>query len=188
MFSAKQSANQPYAIAADFCRIFENDMNRLYLLSYLLTAEREMAEECFARSLADTTGNHRVFRDWAESWARRAIMHNAIRMVHPRRVDSGVASPRVPEANEQAPISAVLGLPAFERFVFVMSVLEQQSIRECSLLLGCSREEVTAAQFRALQQMGHNAQPSSEPRRTRTSEAKPRVHDEALLPHLVASA
>ncbi len=186
MFSAKQSVNQPYAIAADFCRIFENDMNRLYLLSYLLTADCEMAEECFARSLADTTGNHRVFRDWAESWARRTIMHNAIEMVHPRPSQAVASNSRV-QPNESAPISAVVALPAFERFVFVMSVLEGQSPRECSLLLGCGREEVAAAQARALQQMGQNAERSPKPGRTRTSEPSPR-HDERLLSALVASA
>ncbi len=56
MFNAKQSAIQPYATSADFCRIFESDMNRLYLLCYLLTADHGIAEECFVRGLEDTTG------------------------------------------------------------------------------------------------------------------------------------
>ncbi len=185
MFSAKQSVIEPYATAADFCRMFEKDMNRLYLLAYLLTADRGTAEACFERSLEEVMHNNRVFRDWAESWARRTIMLNAIQMVHPQAIDSGVASSHVePELNEPAPIAAVLELPAFERFVFVMSVLEGHSPRECSLLLGCSREDVTAAQFRALQQMGRNSECSPEPRR---NEPVPRRHDE-LIPHLVVSA
>ena len=44
MFSTKQFATQPYASAADFCRIFEREMNGLYLLSYLLTADGALAE------------------------------------------------------------------------------------------------------------------------------------------------
>jgi DNA-directed RNA polymerase specialized sigma24 family protein len=51
---------------------------------------------------------------------------------------------------------AILELPSFERFVFVMSVLERFSIQECSLLLGCTRRDVIAAQTRALQQMGNS--------------------------------
>jgi DNA-directed RNA polymerase specialized sigma24 family protein len=188
MFSAKQSATQPYAIAADFCRIFENEMNRLYLLSYLLTGDRGMAEACFERSLEDATHNNRVFRDWATSWARRAIMLNAIAMVRPRQHEGSLTSSGMPDANEPAPISAVLELPAFERFVFVMSVLEGQSPRECSLLLGCSRDEVLAAQSRALQQMGQSSERPREAKRSRTSEPKPRRHHASLIPDLVVSA
>src|SRR5882762_3559879 len=42
----------------------------------------------------------------------------------------------------------------FERFVFVISVLEHYSEHECSVLLGCPRRDVIAARIRALQQIG----------------------------------
>jgi DNA-directed RNA polymerase specialized sigma24 family protein len=188
MFSAKQSAIHPYATAADFCRIFEKGMNRLYLLSYLLTADRATAEACFERSLEDAINNNRVFCEWAESWARRTIVLNAVQMVHPQVTDSSVMRSRVEmDANEPAPIAAVLDLPAFERFVFVMSVLEGHSPQECSLMLGSSRELVTAAQFRALQQMGRNSERSPEAKRTWSDEPAPRRHDE-WVPHLMVSA
>jgi DNA-directed RNA polymerase specialized sigma24 family protein len=54
---------------------------------------------------------------------------------------------------EQVEIAAVLDLAPFERFVFVISVLEHYSEHECSVLLGCSRRDVIAAQNRALQQI-----------------------------------
>lgn len=159
MFRAKQPTTQPYATPADFCRIFENDMSRLYLLCYLLTADHGMAEECFARSLEEVTGANRVFRDWAKSWTRRTVIRNAIQLVRPRPSDNSVSNTQVqPDSNDPAPISAVVQLPSFERFVFVMSVLEQQSVRECSLLLGCVRDEVRASRDRALQQVGAIAQ------------------------------
>jgi hypothetical protein len=47
-----------------------------------------------------------------------------------------------------------LELAPFERFVFVMLVLENYSEHECSVLLGCSRRDVIAARIRALQQTG----------------------------------
>ncbi len=197
MFSARQSeflSSRPYAIAADFCRIFEGDMNRMYLLSYLLTADRAMAEECFVRGLEDSIQSSRVFRDWAESWARRTIIHNAIQMIHPRPSDSNIPSSRTaPDSNEPTPLSAVVALPVFERFVFVMTVLERQSQQECSLLLGCRREEVSAARIRALQLMGRTAEELQEPERINLSEpasgedAEPELAIVAI-PHLAVSA
>jgi hypothetical protein len=59
---------------------------------------------------------------------------------------------------ERPEISVVLALPAFERFVFVMSVLEGYSDYNCSLLLACTRAEVTAARNRALRDIGVSAE------------------------------
>ena len=160
MFSQRQAAQHsgPYAISADFCRIFENDMNRLYLLSYLLTGDQSTAEECFVRGLDSATRSNRVFREWAGSWARRTIIQNAIHMVHPRPLDGTTPDPRSQDpADEPVQVSAVVRLPAFERFVFVMTVLERYSHQECSLLLGCGREDIITARTRALRHIGEAA-------------------------------
>jgi DNA-directed RNA polymerase specialized sigma24 family protein len=151
----------PYATSADFCRIFMRDMNRLYLLSFLLTGDQAMAEKCFVRGLDDSSKGNPVFKKWVESWARRTIIRNAIQMIRPGPAD-GVASNSASErsdgdATEPAEILAVVELLSFERFVFVMSVLERYSDQECSLLLGCTRGEVTAARTRALKQIGSSA-------------------------------
>ena len=60
--------------------------------------------------------------------------------------------------SERAEIMAVLELRPFDRFVFVMSVLEGYSDHDCSILLGCSRQDVLAAKTRALQQIGSVAE------------------------------
>jgi hypothetical protein len=57
-----------------------------------------------------------------------------------------------------AEIAAIEEVPAFERFAFVMSVLEHYSDRECSLLLNCTRGEVTAARSRALERLGRSTE------------------------------
>ena len=44
---------------------------------------------------------------------------------------------------------------AFERFVFVMSVLEGHSEQECAILLGCSRRDVTIARVLALARLAN---------------------------------
>jgi len=45
----------------------------------------------------------------------------------------------------------IVGLNSFERFVFVMSILEKYSDQECSLLLGCFRRDVINARTTAIQ-------------------------------------
>jgi DNA-directed RNA polymerase specialized sigma24 family protein len=163
MLGARRIAKQkptPYATGADFCRIFEKDMNHLYLLSFLLTGDQLMAERCFVRGLDDSAKGNTVFKEWAQSWARRTIVQNAIQMLHPRPTES--STPRssldrdTGHTTEAVEVAQVVELPAFERFVFVMSVLERYSDQECFLLLDCTRGEVIAARTRALQQVGRS--------------------------------
>ncbi|MGE5204278.1 MAG: hypothetical protein ACM3PW_01600 [Chlamydiota bacterium] len=170
----------PYATGADFCRIFKEDMTRLYLLSFLLTGDQSLAEQCFVRGLEDAGKGNPVFKEWAHSWARRTVIQKAIEIVQPRPA-SGPTSRRASEAGAVPPeLAAVVDLPAFERFVFVMSVLEHNSDQECSLLLDCSRAEVPAARTRALRQIGDLAQRHREP-----AAASP---DQAAAPDHRASA
>ena len=152
-----------YATRADFCRIFAADMNRLYLLSFLLTGDHAMAERCFIGGLEDSTKGNAVFKEWARSWARRMIIQNAILLIRPQPTDSnssGEASPKgvTPLLTEQPKITAIIALPAFERFVFVIAVLEGYSAKNCSLLLGCTPREVIAARTGALANIGTSAE------------------------------
>lgn len=161
MLSMRQIAKQEsaaYAVDADFCRIFEKEMDRLYLLSFLLTAEHAMAEECFVRGLEDSAKSNRVFKEWARSWARRMIIQNAIRLIRPRSTDKHVSNPD--HSGEPIQVATIVELPAFERFVLVMTMLERYSNRECALLLGSTAGEVAAARSRALQQIGKTAEHS----------------------------
>ena len=70
-----------YTTSADFCRIFERDVNRLYMLAFLLTSDYASAQKCFVLGLEDSKNGNPVFKNWAESWARRSIIANAIRMM-----------------------------------------------------------------------------------------------------------
>lgn len=164
MFAAKKAKNQqasPYATRSEFCRIFEKDMNRLYLLSFMLTGDRVIAEQCFVGGLHIAQEGNHVFREWAESWARRAIIQNAIRVIRPRKQpDSSHTAIRSNDnaRTELAEVARIVDLPAFERFAFVMTVLERYSDQECSLLLGCMRGDVEAARTRALDRIGKAAE------------------------------
>jgi DNA-directed RNA polymerase specialized sigma24 family protein len=170
---------QEYASSDDFQQIFEEDMSGLYLLSFLLTADREKAEQCFVSGLEDAVEGNRVFKEWARSWARRTIIQNAVRVINPKSPegnnrwssDSRNGNETKFPTERPTEISAVLRLQPFERFVYVMSVLEGYSDQHCSVLLGCARWEVSAARIRALQQIG-NAMDS---RTEQTANASPEV-------------
>jgi DNA-directed RNA polymerase specialized sigma24 family protein len=150
-----------YASTADFEQVFTEDMSGLYLLSLLLTGDGDMAEKCFAASVGESKKGNRVFKEWARSWVRRTIVQSAIRLVAPRqrsaRERNNLVLLRglnyVPLTSE-AEVCAILELAPLERFVFVMSVLERYSEHDCSILLGCSRRDVSAALARALQHLG----------------------------------
>jgi hypothetical protein len=97
--------------------------------------------------------------DWARSWARRTILEHAIRMIMPAPEQTDSSS----SINLKSAISgknnlfaAVVALSAFERFVFVMSVLEKQSDEDCSVLLGCSRRDVIIARELVLKRLANN--------------------------------
>jgi hypothetical protein len=151
----RQSA--AYAGPKDFCRIFAQDMDHLYLLSFLLTADRATAEKCFVAGLADSASSPRVFKEWADSWARRMIIQNAINITRPNAGDHVLKGSADWEMEVPAGLSGIVELSALERFVFVMSVLERYSDHDCALLLGSTRRDVIAARLRALQQLGNSA-------------------------------
>ena len=149
-----------YATAADFKQIFTEDINSLYLLSFLLTGNPEKAEQCFVAGIGESTKGNHVFKEWARSWARRTIMQSAIRLIAPRDLAvTTIPNPYVARAMDNVPlilhaeVRAILELAPFERFVFVMSVLERYSDHECSILLGCPRRDVATARARSMRQL-----------------------------------
>jgi DNA-directed RNA polymerase specialized sigma24 family protein len=143
-----------YADRADFCEVFEKEMKPLYLLAFLLTANHKQAEQCFASTVEETLKEQAVFKEWARSWVRRALIEKAIEIVSPalnrsgKKLDSWSARHNEPTGQDQ--IEPVTKLTPLERFVFVMSILERHSHSDCALLLGCSTNKVAQARTRAL--------------------------------------
>ena len=164
MFGATKVGNQrssPCATSTEFCQIFETDMNRLYRLSFLLTGDEPTAEQCFLGGLHMAKEGNPVFKNWAEAWARRVIILDAIRVLRTRlTVDTPESFARGASgcATDRPEIIEIVKLPVFERFAFVMSVLEGYSDHECSLHIGCTRAAVAAARVRALERIGRAAE------------------------------
>lgn len=177
--AGRHEANE-YATREDFCRIFTENLNSFYQLSLVLTRDHEKAEQCSVAGLDDAIKANNVFKEWAGSWAKRAIIKNAIRALQPH---PDAANPSIPVASkEQSAMDKLLALGDFERFVFVMSVLERYPEHDCALLLGCSLQDVRTARIRALEQLASSeALAGREPDRapvttnaTSVAEAKPR--------------
>ena len=63
--------------------ILTEEMHSLYLFSFLLTADNDIAEQCYVCGLGECVEGISVFMDWARSWARRTILKHAIRMIMP---------------------------------------------------------------------------------------------------------
>jgi hypothetical protein len=148
-----------YATAQDFCSAFFEGMNELYQLALLLTADRQMAEHCFVAGLEESVTSNHVFKEWVRSWAKRTIIQNAIRELMPRPpANSGTFT--APHStggalgqNRHFTLDWILALEDFDRFVFVMSVLEHHSHQDCALLLDCLPQQVEAARVRAVAQL-----------------------------------
>jgi hypothetical protein len=156
---SKQRAHErstEYASCKDFQKIFAEDMAGLHQLAFLLTADHAKAEQCFVAGLDESIRGNPVFRQWARAWSKRAIIRNAIKMIAP--------APPQPSANGSRPAASlngssqniaanVVSWEPFERFVFVMAVLEGYSLRECSTLLGCQVQDVITAKTLSLQRL-----------------------------------
>jgi DNA-directed RNA polymerase specialized sigma24 family protein len=73
--------------------------------------------------------------------------------VQPAKRQSVLRRAVLHETDRQDKLNAVTKLGPLERFVFVMSVLERYSDRDCALLLGCNPNKVPQARKKALHRL-----------------------------------
>jgi hypothetical protein len=151
----------------DLWNILTDEMHSLYLLSFLLTADLDKAKQCFVGGMGECTEEIGVFMEWTQAWARRSILKHAIRMIMPapeRTDDFSFAFLKGAAASGKTNfVNAIVALNAFERFVYVMSVLEKQSDDDCSTLLRCSRRDVIIARELALECLATTHHPGDQP-------------------------
>jgi hypothetical protein len=146
----------------DVRRTFSEDLNSLYQLSFLLTSDHETAERCFVAGLHNLIRGNRAFNQWAHAWAKRIVIENAIRELEPqpclaRSNSSATVFPYCGELSSTPgghfELKAILALEDFERFVFVMSVLDHYSEHDCAVYLHCPVLEIREARTRALEKL-----------------------------------
>jgi len=180
MFGRKDNREAQFATCKDFQKIFTEEMGSLHLLALMLTADEYKAQHCFVAGLEDSIQGNPVFQQWARSWSKRAIIKNAIKEIAPmagrpalalnghgpaaRTPVNGKASAvhtvavlQTGSAEKDAHLAAVLELEAFPRFVFVMTILEHFSDRECATLLGSTMQDIAAAKLQAVEQLAGRA-------------------------------
>ncbi len=154
----KQAQAVEYATRRDFQEIFIEDMDALHTLAFLLTADQAKAEQCFVAGLEESIEGNPVFRQWARSWSKRVIIRNAIKLIAPTPGEPSEipANLFVQETASEKDtwINLVLELPAFERFAFVISVLEGHSLSDCATMLGCTNTQLAQARADALEHIG----------------------------------
>lgn len=80
--AAVNSNNEHTAGEADR-RMRAEERSRLYLLSFLLTADHTKAKQCFVSGLDLTAEDTPALREWAHSRAEQIIIGNALRLIAP---------------------------------------------------------------------------------------------------------
>jgi DNA-directed RNA polymerase specialized sigma24 family protein len=152
-----------YASCKDFQQIFNEDMVGLHRLAFLLTADHAAAEQCFVAGLEASIHGNPVFRQWARAWSKRAIIQTAIKAIAPmptRHAAILEAAEAQWSGNDVESVAAVVtSWQPFERFVFVMAVLESYGLRECAALLACPVQDVIAAKSFTMQRLANQSRP-----------------------------
>ena len=164
MFATRRRPNSSeanlYASADDFRRLFTVEIDCLFRLSLLLTADAENAKHCLTLAMGDCVGARTIFKDFARVWARRMIIQNAIQLVltddsvagNSKGVESSLDADDLHD-NEHPKQSAVLGLAPFDRLAYVICILERLSVADCALGVRKSSQEVQDAVTRAAKQI-----------------------------------
>jgi hypothetical protein len=161
----KTSGKSEYASKEEFVRVFESERAGLQTLALLLTANSEAAKRCLISAFRECITGNSVARGWVLSWARRMVICNAISVVigpggqsfvnTNDDADNALVSFSADDLlGPNAGAESICDLPEFERFVFVICVLERYSIHDCALLLGKSPREVNDVRNRVSNQVG----------------------------------
>jgi hypothetical protein len=166
-FGKTVSERCEYARKDEFVSVFDCERAGLQRLALLLTANSEAAKRCLIRAFRQCIASSSVSKEWILSWTRRMVIRNAISLVmgsgdHSSLnmnddADSGLIAISPDDSpGAFAESESVFDLPEFERFVFVICVLERYSIHDCALLLARSPREVNEARHRVGNQVGQS--------------------------------
>jgi len=131
---------------AEYWGLISSEMNVLYVLSFLLTAQKEKAELCLEQTLDEFIEGEGDFIEWACARGRQALLEHALYTMKPDATDDEMDfSDGLFSSNGRHLFGSIALLPAFERFVFVMTTIYGKSDTECARLLGATRCKVTIA-------------------------------------------
>jgi hypothetical protein len=162
-FGKRVSERCEYARKEEFVSLFERERVSLQKLALLLTAKPEAAKRCLILAFGECIASSSVSKEWVLSWTRRVVIRNAISLVigsggqsfvnSNDDADNGLIAffpDDSPGATAES--ESIFDLPEFDRFVFVICILERYSMHDCALLLGRSPRDIDAVRRRVINQ------------------------------------
>lgn len=155
-----------YVSKEEFVGVFESEQVGLQRLALLLTANSNVAAQCLGLALQQCLATSFVFKGWALTWVRRIVIRNAISLVmgpgdqsfvnrNDDADDGLIAFSPDDSRGAIATSESILDLPEFDRFVFVICVLEGYSVHDCAVLLRRSLQDINDALHRTSKQLEH---------------------------------
>ena len=133
---------------AEYWRRISTEMNLLYVISFLLTAKKEDAENGREKTLDEFIEGLGDFIEWARTRGRDAALEYEFSITKPDSDATGdemdVSDGLFSSARNHL-FRAITALPAFGRFVFAMANIYGKSDTECARFLGAERWKVTIA-------------------------------------------
>ena len=145
-----------YTTADEFCAIFNREMQSFFPLALVLTGDEAKAQKSFLGGLAKCRKATTVFKDWARSYARLAVIESAVDLLAPTTGKKVFSTASVSKDASCPELDLVLRLDVFERFVFVLTVLERFTVQDCAIVLKCRQQDVEQARVRAFDSIAAN--------------------------------
>lgn len=133
--------------AADVAEAWLDEITDLYLLCFLLTSDKMLAEQCFSEAMDDYLRSPTAaLGNWARGQGRASVIGRAVQLIRPlpKQVQSWPFLPGTTPllSAVHQPFSAITSLGAFDRFVFVLSVIEGESDEACATMLECELAQI----------------------------------------------
>jgi len=151
--------SRPNVAVTCVAEMWVDKMAELYLLAFMLTADKETAEQCMLDAVDEYLNSSAPsLIDWMRDKGRHAVIERAVQSLNPRvkasycwTVPTGTRALRAPG---HQPFAVMTALGTFERFVYVLTVLEGYDEEECAGVLECRRSDVVAARKLSHQLVG----------------------------------
>jgi hypothetical protein len=157
--AAPSEGDRPNGAGSRVAEMWVDKMAELYLLAFMLTADKQTAEECMLGAVDEYLNSSATsLVDWMKDKGRQAVIERAVQCVNPKVKASYSwtlpAGTRSLSAPVHQPFAVITALGTFERFVYVLTVLEGYEEEECAEVLECRPSEVVAARKLSRQLVG----------------------------------
>jgi len=138
---------------------FSSGAGKLYWIAFVLTGDDKKARDIFLPAVDEMADSHTFFGEWLCKWTIRMVVtscarHHAKELSEEngsgdrwrsKLVDHSSVKLQVPSVSKQRLQSALLSIPLFPRFAFVLRVFERYPIAEMARTLGVDEDSCKAS-------------------------------------------